>query len=273
MASSSEWGAVVVRSEGSARPGAVQSLARALGILEAMAEAGGALGLSELADTTGLPMPTIHRITRTLVDTGYVRQQPNRQYALGPRLIGLGESAGRLVGRWAHPYLRHLVEATGETANLAVLEGDAAVYIAQVPSQHAMRMYTEVGRRVPPHCSGVGKALLAQLPVERVEEILNRTGMPLRTEYTVTDPDALHGELERIRARGYAHDDHEQEIGVRCVAAALIRPSASGRESSPAALSVSGPATRLTDETMGRVVPLLVDTAAALAAELGGDLW
>lgn len=125
--------------------GGVQSLERAFDLLERMADAGGEVGLSELSASSGLPLPTIHRLMRTLVACGYVRQQPNRRYALGPRLIRLGESASRLLGTWARPYLARLVEETGETANMALLDGDEIVYVAQVPSKHSMRMFTEVG--------------------------------------------------------------------------------------------------------------------------------
>src|SRR5688500_11282 len=98
--------------------------------------------LSELADAAGLPMPTVYRLMRTMVKGGYVRQQPSKRYVLGPQLMRLGDSAGRLLGTWARPVLTRLVDDTGETANMAVLEGDEVVYVAQVPSRHSMRMFT-----------------------------------------------------------------------------------------------------------------------------------
>jgi IclR family acetate operon transcriptional repressor len=244
------------------RAGGVQSLERAFDLLERMADAGGEIGLSELSAGSGLPLPTIHRLVRTLVDCGYVRQQPNRRYALGPRLIRLGESASRLLGTWARPYLAELVEATGETANMALLEGDEVVYVAQAPSRHSMRMFTEVGRRVLPHSAGVGKALLAQLPPTEVRSLLARTGMPAATVKTITDPDVFLAELDRIRTLGYAIDDNEQEVGVRCLAVTVPdSPTA-------AAISVSGPAGRLTDTATEKIVPVLQDTARRLSAAL-----
>ena len=191
--------------------GGVQSLERAFDLLERMADAGGEVGLSELSASSGLPLPTIHRLMRTLVVCGYVRQQANRRYALGPRLIRLGESASRLLGTWARPYLARLVEETGETANMALLDGDEIVYVAQVPSKHSMRMFTEVGRRVLPHSTGVGKALLSHIPPEEVRALLARTGMPAATEQTITDPDVFLAELARIREQGYSVDDNEQD--------------------------------------------------------------
>src|SRR5699024_11274028 len=122
---------------------------------------GSETSFTQLADFSDLPLPTIHRIIRTLVDNGYVRQPPSRRYALGPRLIGLGDKASRMLGTWAHPHLAHLVEELGETANLAMLDGDKVGYVAQAPSPHAMPLVTEVRRRVLPHSSRVGKALLA----------------------------------------------------------------------------------------------------------------
>lgn len=236
----------------------MQSLTRAFDLLELMADAGGEVGLSELADVSGLPLPTIHRLMRTLVVRGYARQEQSRRYALGPKLIRLGDAASRLLGQWARPYLAQLVELTGETANLALREGDDAVYVAQVPSRHAMRMFTEVGRRVPLHTSGVGKAILAQLPTPDADEILARADLTARTPNTITDAGVLRGQLDTIRADGYATDDGEYEIGVSCVAVPLAGTAAL------AALSVSGPAARLTAQTRPRIARVMRDVAQQL---------
>jgi len=241
---------------------AVRSLERAFQLLEHLADGGGELTLSELSERSGLPMPTIYRLMRTLVNGGYIRQQPSKQYSLGPRLIRLGDLAGRLLGTWARPALAELVDEVGETANMAVLEGDEVVYVAQVPSRHSMRMFTEVGRRVQPHCTGVGKALLAQLPVPAAQAIIERTDMVSHTPHTLTDPAALMAELDRIRTQGYALDDEEQELGVRCVAVSVIGAPA------PAALSVSGPSGRMTPDVVERVVPLMRETAERFAQSL-----
>ncbi|WP_326687173.1 MULTISPECIES: IclR family transcriptional regulator [unclassified Streptomyces] len=245
--------------------GGVQSLERAFDLLERMADAGGEVGLSELSSASGLPLPTIHRLMRTLVSCGYVRQQPNRRYALGPRLIRLGESAARLLGTWARPYLARLVEETGETSNMALLDGDEVVYVAQVPSRHSMRMFTEVGRRVLPHSTGVGKALLSHTPDEQVRALLARTGMPAATEKTITTPEGFLDALAQVRESGYATDDNEQEIGVRCIAVSVPdSPTA-------AAISISGPAGRVTDTATDKFVPLLHEVAADLSAALASS--
>ncbi len=243
--------------------GSVQSLERAFELLERMADAGGEVGLSELAAAAGMPLPTTHRLVQTLVTLGYVRRGASRRYAMGPRLIRLGDTASRLLGTWAQPYLAELVDLTGETANMAILDGDGVVYVAQVPSRHSMRMFTEVGRRVSPHCTGVGKAILSQLPQPRVVEILGRLGMPAVTERTITNLGALLRDLALTRERGYAVDDGEQEVGVRCVAMPLRGAP------TPAAVSVSGPE--------GRVLPLftsdgVVDRMRAVADRLTAAL-
>jgi IclR family acetate operon transcriptional repressor len=245
------------------RAGSVQSIERAFGLLEMMADHGGMMGLSQLAKEAELPLPTIHRLVRTLVDLGYLRQEPSRQYALGPRLMRLGESSSRMLSNWARPHLEQLVDQLDETANLAMLDGDRIVYVAQVPSRrHSMRMFTEVGRRVLPHCTAVGKAVMADLPPEEVQSMLRRTGMPRRTDHTITDPVEFARQLAWTAEHGYAIDEGEQEVGVRCVAVAV--PDAPSR----LALSVSGPAPRMTDSLIDRAVPLLVEAGAALSRDL-----
>lgn len=240
----------------------VQALTRAFEILEHLADAGGEMSLSELTEVTKLPMPTVHRLVRSLVNEGYVRQAPSRRYALGPQLIRLGDTASRLLGRWALPHLTELVEVIEETTNMALLDDDEVVYVAQAPSKHSMRMFTEVGRRVLPHCTAVGKALLAQLTPDEADAILARTGLPAQTPHTITDAGELLAQLEDIRHQGYAMDDGEQEIGVQCIAVPLVgAPERS-------AISVSGPGRRLTEPVRERIVPMLQRTADDLARSL-----
>ncbi|MGW9405291.1 IclR family transcriptional regulator [Arthrobacter sp. NPDC055585] len=240
----------------------VQSVERVFELLELITDAGGSATLSELAATADLPLPTIHRLLRTLVGLGYARQLPNRRYSLGPRLIRLGEGATAQLGALAMPVLKNLVDELGETANMAVLDSDQVLYIAQAPSRHSMRTFTEVGRRAHSHATGVGKAILAQLPDEKVRQIADRAGLPAVTEASITGIDELLADLRRIRERGFSIDEQEQELGVRCFAAAV--PGAP----SPTAISVSGPVSRV-DETFGRrAVPLL----QAAAREIGEDL-
>lgn len=232
-------------------PEGVKSVARVFDLLELIADAGGDVTLSELSTSADLPLPTIHRLLRTLVSLGYARQLANRRYALGPRLVRLGEVANRKFGQIAMPQLKDLVERLGETANLATIDGDRVVYVSQAPSPHAMRMFTEVGRRVHLHSTSVGKAILAQLGDDAVRDIISRAGTPASTEHSIDSLDALLADLAVTRERGYAIDDGEQEIGVRCYAMAVPdMPTLT-------AVSVSGPIARVDDAFAERAIPVL----------------
>lgn len=243
--------------------GGVQSLERAFAILETLADAGGVIGLSQLATDADLPLPTIHRLVRTLVDLGYVRQEPSRQYSLGPRLIRLGEMTSKMLGTWARPHLASVVEQLGESVNLAMLDGDEVVYVGQVQgSRNSMRMFTEVGRRTLPHATAVGKAMLAQESDSDIRALLSRTGMPRHTEHTLTSPDAFLAAVADARRTGYSLDDEEQELGVRCVAVPVLHAPRL------LAISASGPAPRMTDAFIADAVPLLTEAAARISAEV-----
>ncbi|HXD28004.1 MAG TPA: IclR family transcriptional regulator [Arthrobacter sp.] len=242
----------------------VQSVERAFELLELMARAGGECTLSELAQETPLPLPTIHRLLRTLVGIGYVRQLPNRRYALGPRLIRLGEVANRQLGAVASPLLRRLVEQLGESANLAVLDGDKITYVSQAPSPHSMRMFTEVGRRADLHNTGAGKAILSVLDDQRIDRLVGQAGMAAPTPNAITSLAALHDEIAKIRNVGFAVDEEEQEVGVRCFAMAV--PGAP----TPMAVSISGPITRVDDSLAERAIPALTDATRTIAQALTG---
>jgi IclR family acetate operon transcriptional repressor len=244
------------------RAGGVQSIERAFAVLELIAGNGGSMTLSRLATESGLPPPTLHRLARTLVDLGYLRQEASRRYLLGPRLFLLTEGSSSMLNAVVLPHLTHLVAEIGETANLAMLDGDQVAYVAQVPGRHSMRMFTEVGRRVHPHCTAVGKALLARSTDDEVRALLGRTGLPRHTAHTFTEPDEFLTELGRVRDLGYAVDEGEQEVGVRCVAVAV--PGSTLR----LAMSVSGPAPRMTDDLLDEAVPVLQESARSLGSEL-----
>lgn len=240
------------------RSTAVQSVDRALDVLEALAQAEQPIGVGEVADLTGLPQGTVHRLLQSLQQRGYVRREASRKYSVGTAAVRLADAAQRSLARGARPHLAELVSLCGETANLAVLEGDDVVYVAQVSSPHTLRMFAEVGRHVPPHSTAVGKVLLAAMPRERALAVLERTGLPARTPATITDPVAFASELDLVASRGWAGDEEEQESGVRCVAVPVEGPGPT-----LAALSLSGPAERF----LGGRTPGLVDAMKLVAAE------
>ena len=241
----------------------VQSIDRALDVLEALAERGGPAGLSEIAVRTGLPYGTIHRLLRALLARGYVRQDSDRRYALGGALVRLASAAEGMVAAWARPYLSRMVELSGETANLAVLEGDFVVYVAQVQSPRRLRMFAEVGRRVLPHSTAVGKVMLADRG--DAAAVLERTGLPRRTGHTITSVEAMLGELAAVRERGYAMDLGEEELGVHCLAV----PVRDG-DRVIASMSVSGPAERIDALDRDELAKGLREIADDFGAEVFG---
>jgi IclR family acetate operon transcriptional repressor len=173
------------------------------------------------------------------------------------------ERGGLLSG--AEPYLSQLVELTGESANLAVLDGQAAVYVAHVAAPRTVRMFTRVGNRAPLHASGTGKVLLANLAEERREALIGELALMRHTPMTITDRDPLRRELEAVRRLGYALDNGEFEEGVSCVAV----PVRDATDQVVAAVSVSGPASRLTRDRAELFVPQIQGVVAELSRTLG----
>jgi IclR family transcriptional regulator, acetate operon repressor len=245
--------------------GSLQTIERAFEVLEIMAESGRELSLSEITAAVGRPAPSVHRLVRTLVSLGYVRQEASRRYALAPSLIRLGDSAAKQFGTWANPVLVELVDKVRESANMAILDGSHALYIAQVAGRHSMRMFTEVGRRVPLHSTGVGKALLAQLPHDEAARLLGLAGMPRITDQTITDSSVLMHELNAARALGYMTDTGEQEVGVACVAVPV--PAAP----TLTAISFSAPAPRMTPDVVRKAAGALQAAASTLAERFAAE--
>jgi IclR family acetate operon transcriptional repressor len=244
--------------------GAVQSVERALDILEALARSDGAMGLTSLIDETELPLATVHRLVSTLVQRGYIRQDPaSRRYLLGPSVLKLREPYTQLFGVWAQPHLAELADISQESANLAVLDGNHVVYIAQVAAPRKLRMFTQVGNRVLPHSSAVGKVLLAFSPRSEAERIVERNGLPHRTSTTITDPGRFFSELDQVARQGFAVDAGEEEEAVRCLAVPVFVVG-----EPVAALSVSGPAARLEKREQDRLLAEMTRIAAALSSSL-----
>ncbi len=251
----------------------VQSVGRSLDLLEAVAEE--ELGLVALAERAGLGPSTAYRILSTLMERGYVtRSAQTGHFRLGSKLVELASAAARGNERLRaalHPHLRALRDETGETANLVVLDGRSIVYVDQVESSRAVRMFTTIGRRVPLHASGGGKAIAAFAPDALVGELVEH-GLERLTPHTLATPQALRADLARVRERGYAIDHEEYEAGVVCVAAPIFGPTGEVI----AAASISGPAARMQEhdlDTLGATVRRHTRRASAevgAAADAGG---
>jgi IclR family transcriptional regulator, KDG regulon repressor len=246
----------------------VQSLERAFDLLEALA-AGGELGVTELANRTGLVPSTAHRLLHTLTKRGYVTQSPESgRYLLGYKVVevasGLEHRRERLRAV-ARPHLEGIQRATGETVNLVVLEADRVVYIDQVEGSRNVRMFTTVGTSVLAHSTGSGKAIMAFGPPEAPAALYGERELEQLTRRTLTTLAALEDDFKRIRRRGYALDNEEHEEGVGCVAAAVSDHT--GRPC--AAISVSGPTARILHEHSSELGALLIERAALVSESLG----
>jgi IclR family acetate operon transcriptional repressor len=253
----------------------VQSVDRALDLLEALAAADGEVAITALATRTGLHVSTVHRLLATLLRRSYVRQNPETsRYYAGAKLATLSEGRSRFgeLRLRARPLLRGLTETTRETANLVVLDDLQAVYIETVPSPQVVRLFTSVGNRTPLHATGAGKALLANLPAARRDALVERLDLRGYTPRTIVDRAALRRALDDVREKGYAIDDEEYDEGVRCVAVAVVgagTPRSEATAGAPvAALSISAPANRLTRQRCVELAPALRRTAAELAEAL-----
>ncbi|KQR01038.1 IclR family transcriptional regulator [Deinococcus sp. Leaf326] len=245
----------------------VQSVERALDMVGTLVSAHRPLSVAELSQQMQLAPSTIHRILQTLLAKGYVHQDPvNKRYDIGPEIVEISRSLYLrydLVRR-VRPYLQELVDATGETAHLAELYGTTAMYLSQLEPLTMMRMFTTPGSVTPLTCSDVGKLFLADLPGNSVEMIVQKVGFIARTPHTIVSWGRLQAELQTVREQGYAEDDEERELGVRCLSAPLLN----GAGKVIAALGVAGPSGRLTRER----VPELSQQIRVIAQRAAHDL-
>jgi len=246
-----------------------QSLARALTLLQRLAEAPQGMQLTDLAYQLGMPVATVHRLLATFEELDFVEQdrEQGRWYVgLNAFTVGNAFLKRRDFVAIARPHMDALVDLCGETVNLGVIDDGEVVFVSQVESPEVMRMIVRLGSRSPIHASGVGKALLAGMAEQRVAQILERRGLPRFTERTIDNPGALRDELERTRRRGYALDDEEHAVGLRCVAAAIFDENARAL----AAISLSGPKARMVDERLGELGQAVRSTAETITLALGG---
>ena len=247
----------------------VQSVVRALSLLNRIADADEGAGLTELAQQVGLSPSTAHRLLTTLEQERYVQFDPDRKcWSVGVQAFVAGSAflRSRSLVAIARPHMRALMEKSEETANLAVEDQGEAIYLSQVECRQMMRAFARPGARVPLHCSSVGKALLAAMPERALAQVLHRRGLPKMTVKTLTTTPALRADLATSRARGYALDDEEHAVGLRCIAAPVFNEA----DDAVAALSVSGPMARIPDSRIPMLGELVRRTADAITAQLGG---
>lgn len=248
---------------------AVQSVARALDLLEIVAADDDEIALAELARRARLHPPTAHRLLQTLADREWIVQNPRTsRYRLSHKLLSLVGDIEARTARLrvlAHPHLEAIRDAADESTNLVVLDGLAAVYVDQVPSSRPVRMFTEIGGRVPAYASGAGKAMLAFQPPGVATTLLARARLAPLTPHTLTERAELEAELEHTRKRGYALDNEEYESGVVCVAAPILAHDATAL----GAISLSGPAARVRELGLEALGARLAEHAHHISREYG----
>jgi DNA-binding IclR family transcriptional regulator len=244
---------------------ASKTVSKALGLLNLVAERPG-LSLTELGRAAGLPTATAHRLLKGLQAEGLLRLDSARRYHLGAGCLTLGARFLEHVDvrLEARPLLEDLVEATGETTHLGIPDGTEILYVDKVDSRHSVRMYSRIGVRSPMHSTAMGKAILAFADAALLERVIAQ-GLPRRTPNTITSGAALRAQLERVREQRYAIDDIENEDGIRCVAAPVL----AGRQHPLAAISVSGPVQRMTDDKLTKIAHAVMQAADEVALRTG----
>jgi DNA-binding IclR family transcriptional regulator len=246
----------------------VQVLDRTLDILDLLAQSDTDLGPSELAAKLSLHRSTTHRLLKVLERHQLIRGgRVEGKYGLGIKLFELGNRVVSQsdLGTRSQVFLRRLVEATGETAHVCVLNDAEMVSVANVEGPWTLRTPSTVGRRTPLHCTSVGKVFLAYLPEAEQAHLVDRIKLTRRTRRTIVSRTALRAELQLIRRRGFAMDNEEIEAGLRCIGAPVFNHT--GRIA--AAISVAGPVFRVTEHRVPEIARAVKAAGRALSGDLG----
>lgn len=254
------------------------SILKAFRILDVLAEVESELGLTEISRRLGWHKSTVYRFLASLEAVGAVQKNPvSGKYRLGLAMFELGNRvpAKRSFADKIHPYLRDLAMEVNEVVNLAGLFQNEVVYLDKIESRRSIQIRTFVGFHVMPHCTALGKAILAELDQEELERILRTDGLPRLTARTITDRRVLAEELERTRKRGYAFDDGEFEEGLRCLAVTLH--DRQGKVT--ASISISAPASRMTSVRRPKLLAALRATRRRIeemlhsVSKTAGEVW
>ena len=247
------------------KKGQIQSVARAIQILECFNQYK-ELGVSEINKMMELHKSTTFGLICTLKDFNFLEQDKQTgKYKLGNEIFRLGTKVNVDLRSIASPYLDELVDSCHETANLVVRDGGTLLYLKKVESPYSMRICTNDGEKIHIYCTAVGKAILAYLEDEEINDIINNTRFTRFTDKTITDRDVFLQQLKKVRQNGYAEDFEEREVGLVCVAAPIF-----DHDNKPiAGLSVSGPATRMTDKLRAEIAEILQRYTLEISRKLG----
>jgi IclR family KDG regulon transcriptional repressor len=250
-------------------PEPVKAVIKTLRILESLSHHEKA-GVTELAKSVGMNKSTTYRFLHSLRELGYVAQDADTEhYSLTLKLFEVGSIVLDRMELWNESRLvmKNLARVTGETIHLGIIESGKLVYIGKLESTQTLRvsMSSRVGQGAPTYCTGLGKALLANLPPDQIDAVLKSEEIMAYTEKTITRRQDIDRELEQIRKVGYSIDNEEHEVGVRCIAA----PIRDNRGEVAAAISISMPSIRMTSKEQPRFRRLVLEAASEISARLG----
>lgn len=249
----------------------IQSVDRAVQIVDFFTGPQAELGITEIAERIGLGKSTVYGLVNTLLKAGYLEQnEENKKYRLGLKLFELGTIVqNRMdVREIARPYLETLSKIFNMTVHMGIYRDWEMVYIDKVDGPNTRIVYSQVGKRAPMYCTGIGKAVLAHMSPADIQYILSRQPLETLTEHTLTDSERILEELEQIRLRGYAVDEEEVELGLRCVAV----PIYDCHRKPVAAVSISSAAAYLDDEKILEAAAELKKTAKEISRKMGYGL-
>ncbi len=243
------------------------AIERALSMLELVAQRNGGMSNADLSRKLQIPKSSASYILRALEQRGYLHRDPEGKYKLGLKIVSLSRGAlsGIDVREAAAPILRHLMERSQSSVHLATMDHGEAVYIDKVEAPGFIKMDTWVGRRMEVHTTSVGKALVSFLPEDEVEKIVKSRGMGKRTVHTITTWPRLVKEMEKVREQGYAIDDEENNLGVRCVAAPIF----DGTGHVIASVGLTGTINRIDKANVPKYAEMVKEAARAVSHQLG----
>ncbi|MGD6794815.1 IclR family transcriptional regulator [Metabacillus indicus] len=250
------------------RENMVKSVGRALDVIALISMKKSGLGVTEIAGQMDINKSSVYRILATLVQYGYAEQnEETGKYRLGYKFLEISTKLLDSIDLRAEAktYLMKLEQETNEVIHLVVYDQGEVVYIEKLDGSETLRMHSKVGKRAPMHCTSVGKAILAHLPAETVQDILDRKGLPVHTPKTIINRDDFLQELSRVKKKGIALDLEENEPGITCIAAPIFDHSAKVI----AAFSISGPTIRMSQDRLKGLEPRIIETGKLISARLG----
>lgn len=250
----------------------INAVDRSLRILELFSEHHSEYKLTEISQALNLHKSTVHGLLRTLAHRGYISQNvENGKYRLGLKLVERGNLALNSLDlrKIANPHLKEIAQKIGDTVHLVILDGSEVVYIDKVEGEKSILQYSRIGKRAPLYCTAVGKVLSSGKTISEVEELAKTQPFIMHTENTISNEEDFIKEVESVKKQGFALDNEELEIGLRCIAVPIFDHNGHV----VASISISGSASRIKKESEKEIINLLKEKAAIISKELGYEVF